>query len=591
MAERNSHIINYTLRVFLVASILASIVAQLNSTIDSIVVGQHIGADSISVVMLAMPVVNLLLLPSVMIMMGASILMAPALGNQDYERSDGLVMVASVVFLAINLVLMVLLCLFAEQITALITDDPRLAPMLQKYLPYAFLGTVFSIFANCWSQLVKICGQPRLVSVFVIVFILCNIAFDILLVRGFGVGIRGIALGSAVASVIAFCVMVPFLRREPKPFRFRLPGWSKCLTLLKETCQTGLPAILAGVSTIILTFGLNTIVLRILGADGMFPLSICMQLFLIAMLLYTGVGTCVTGIGGIMLGEHDYDGVIRLIKSTLLWVVIGSLIAMAVLIAIPGPIATLFGADEQLRALSIAPIRIFSFLLVPAGIIMVMANAFMLLGFNKLAGLIQAAILLSVLPLAIILPAWNADWIWYALPVGMTVAMIVGLFASVYVYKRWSRADDSGLVVSVEYSQESVSDNMSVLNGHVKRLSLDADMENAVTHCIEEILLHELEMAGHCGQKGCFEIGITQADKRLTIIVKAIGKAYNPLIEYRPVAADEYDNLQLSMMIVEGFCQSLDYRYRNGVNSLYLNFQLVRACGATGNADGPEDLA
>ena len=31
-----------------------------------------------------------------------------------------------------------------------------------------------------------------------------------------------------------------------------------------------------------------------MGADGMFPLSICMQLFLIAMLIYTGTGTWIS---------------------------------------------------------------------------------------------------------------------------------------------------------------------------------------------------------------------------------------------------------------------------------------------------------
>lgn len=96
MGQRNSHIINHTLRIYLIASILAGIVVQLNSTIDSIVVGQYIAADSISVVALTMPIVNLLMIPSVMIMMGSSILMAPALGNQDYRRSDSLVMTASV---------------------------------------------------------------------------------------------------------------------------------------------------------------------------------------------------------------------------------------------------------------------------------------------------------------------------------------------------------------------------------------------------------------------------------------------------------------------------------------------------------------
>ena len=572
--SRNSHIINHTLRIYLIASILAGIVVQLNSTIDSIVVGQYIAADSISVVTLAMPIANLLLIPSVMIMMGSCILMAPALGNQDYKRADGLVMTASIFFIVLNLVLLALLYIFTDQISALITQDPRLAPMLRSYLPFAFIGSIFALFANCWSQFVKVCGQPRLVSVFVFVFIIGNLAFDVLLVKGFGVGIRGIALGSSVAAVIAFGVMVPFLRREPRPFRFRIPPLRTFLTLLKEILRTGMPAILAGVSTIVLTIGLNAIVLSLMGADGMFPLSICMQLFLIAMLLYTGAGSCITGIGGIMLGEQDYDGVMRLIKSTTRTVVIGSLIAMAVLLIFPGPIATLFGADEQFRALAVTPIRIFSFLLVPAGIILILANSFMLVGYNKLAGLIQAAILLSILPLSIILPRWNVDWLWYALPIGMTIALIVGAIASVYVNRNWKRDDSSGLVVSVEYNQEAVNHNLEILTGHIRKMELDPQLETALSHCVEEIMIHELEMAQQCGKNGCFDIGLSRADDRLTITVKSIGKAYNPMLEYHPAPADDdCDALRLSMMIVEGFCQSIDYRYRNGVNSLYLNFK------------------
>jgi len=197
----------------------------------------------------------------------------------------------------------------------------------------------------------------------------------------------------------------------------------------------------------------------------------------------------------------------------------------------------------------------------------------MVLGYNKLAGLVQAAILLSVLPLAIILPRWNVDWLWYALPVGMTIALIVGALASVYVYRNWKRDDTSGFVVSVDYSRESVNQNLDILNAHLKSLELDSQLETAVNHCIEEIMIHELEMALQCGKSGCFDISLSQTIGRLTVIVKSIGKAYNPMLEYHPAANDDdYDALRLSMMIVEGFCQSIDYRYRNGVNSLYLNF-------------------
>jgi hypothetical protein len=90
-------------------------------------------------------------------------------------------------------------------------------------------------------------------------------------------------------------------------------------------------------------------------------------------------------------------------------------------------------------------------------------------------------------------------------------------------------------------------------------------------------MIHELEMALQCGKSGCFDIGLSLSDDRLTITVKSIGQAYNPMIEYHTKPDDgEYDARRLSMMIVEGFCQSIDYRYRNGVNSLYLNFKMAQ---------------
>ena len=161
----------------------------------------------------------------------------------------------------------------------------------------------------------------------------------------------------------------------------------------------------------------------------------------------------------------------------------------------------------------------------------------------------------------------------------MTIALIVGAAASVYVYRHWKQDDASSFVVSVDYNREAVNRNLEILTGHIRGLELESQLETAVNHCVEEIMIHELEMALQCGKTGCFDIGLSRTDERLTITVKSIGQAYNPMIEYHPApeydptpADGQHDALRLSMMIVEGFCQSIDYRYRNGVNSLYLNF-------------------
>ena len=90
----------------------------------------------------------------------------------------------------------------------------------------------------------------------------------------------------------------------------------------------------------------------------------------------------------------------------------------------------------------------------------------------------------------------------------------------------------------------------------------------AVTHCMEEMMLHQLEMGLSCGLKGSFDVGIVDGDKRFTVLVKAAGKAYNPLLAY-----GQQEQESLSLRIVAGHCRDVHYHYGSGVNCVYLNFE------------------
>jgi len=59
--KRNMFVIHPSLRTFLVASVLSSVVDLLNTTLDGIVVSQSVSADAISVVVLVEPLVTVVL--------------------------------------------------------------------------------------------------------------------------------------------------------------------------------------------------------------------------------------------------------------------------------------------------------------------------------------------------------------------------------------------------------------------------------------------------------------------------------------------------------------------------------------------------
>ena len=572
---RNSHIIRHTLRHYLAAAIFAGIIIQLNSTIDSMVAGQFIGADAVSVIILALPLVNILMLPGTILLMGATLLIAPAFGNQDYGRVNRMLTVGLASALAVSAVFTALLAVFAGPVSLFITQDMRLQPMLQEYLPFAFVGSFFALFACAGSQFVQISGRPRLVAWFVAIFGVLNLALDLLFVRVLDMGIRGAAAGTSAAALLGFLVMAPYLLREPRPYRLCRIGWADFCRHFREILSRGTPAAMTGVSMIVLNLGLNTLVLSTLGADGMFTLSICMQLLMICMLVLTATGGTITGLGGILSGEEDWDGVNRLITIILRLSLGIALIVSILLLAFPGRVASLFGADAHLAQLSAGPLRIFSGVFLPATVLMTQANAFLLVKRGRMAALLQAGIVICMLPLALAFSRWN---LWVALPLGMLLPMLGGLVASALISRREGHLHPvwltpvgnrpGAVTVSTAYSQQSVSQQFRLLCGRLEAMRLTPAQLTAVTHCIEEMMLHQLEMGQSCGLKGSFDVGIVDGDRRFTILVKAAGKAYNPLLAYGEKVPES-----LSLRIVGGFCRDVNYRYASGVNCVYLNFE------------------
>jgi len=571
---RNSHIIRHTLRNYLAAAIFAGIIIQLNCTIDSMVAGQFIGADAVSVIVLALPLVNILMLPGTILLMGTTLLIAPAFGNQDYNRVNRVLTVGLASALLVSGVFTALLAVYAGPVSRFITQDARLQPMLQAYLPFAFVGSFFALFACAGGQFVQISGRPRLVAWFVGIFGILNLALDILFVRVLGMGIRGAAAGTSSAAFLGFLVMVPYLLREPRPYRLCWPEWASARKYFREILSRGIPAAMTGVSMILLNLGLNTLVLRTLGADGMFTLSICMQLLMICMLVLTATGGTITGLGGILSGEEDWDGVGRLISLILKLSLVLALCASVLLLAFPAGVASLFGADAALAQLSATPLRIFAGVFLPATVLMTQANAFLLVKRGRLAGLLQAGIVICTLPLVLAFSRLN---LWVALPLGMLLPMLGGLTAAALISKREEALHPVWLIpegdsrhsfaVSVDYSRESVSQQLLLLCDRLEAMRLSETEKIAVTHCVEEMMLHQLEMGLSCGLKGSFDVGIVDGDDRFTILVKAAGKPFNPLLVY-----GSNDPEALSLRIVEGFCQDVNYRYASGVNCVYLNF-------------------
>ena len=563
--RRNSYVINHSLQVYMIAAILSSVVGQVNITVDGIIVSNKLSADAISTIMLSSPILSVSSLLGLIIFAGASLLMAPAIGNQQYRQVNRIFTLSLVGVTVLNGLLATALCIWADPISHMITDDERLLPFLADYLPISFIGGVVTLLAMSLGQFIEICGRPRLVTKAMIILTSANILLDLLLVVHFQLGMKGAAIASALSSVVAILSYVPYLTKEPRPFRFELPLSIDSLKLGGKCLLRGLPNAVNMVSVAVMLLGLNAIIMHIQGADGMFILSVCMQMFSIGMLLVGGACGAITGIGGRLYGEQDWNGMRRLFDSVFRRVLGGAGLTTLLLFLFPSFLARLFGADEALLTISEQPLRLFSLVLIPLAVTIMLVNIYLITKRAKLAtGLILGLVACVLIPF-LACSYWIPSNVWIAFSRRKVAIHRIYLISTIGNLDSFS--------VSVRYDFDDVDSKLNDLLFYVSIFDIGEERMTKVQHVLEEIMFHQYDMGKKEQKQDSFDVSIIDQPTRFSIIVKDVGKAYNPLVSYQPGQHDVIDEEQIGLDIVKGLCDEVNYKYANGLNCLYLNIK------------------
>ena len=578
--RRNSYVINHSLQVYMIAAILSSVVGQVNITVDGIIVSNKLSADAISTIMLSSPILSVSSLLGSIIISGAVLLFAPAIGNQQYRQANRIFTLSLVGVTVLNGLLATALCIWADPISHMITDDERLLPFLADYLPISFIGGVVTLLAMSLGQFIEISGRPRLVTKAMIILTSANILLDLLLVVHFQLGMKGTAIASALSSVVAILSYVPYLTKEPRSFRFELPLSIDSLKLGGKCLLRGLPNAVNMVSVAVMLLGLNAIIMHIQGADGMFILSVCMQMFSIGMLLVGGACGAITGIGGRLYGEQDWNGMRRLFDSVFRRVLGGAGLTTLLLFLFPSFLARLFGADEALLTISEQPLRLFSLVLIPLAVTIMLVNIYLITKRAKLAtGLILGLVACVLIPF-LACSYWIPSNVWIAFPIGMWTLMLISLgipsrrkvaIHRIYLISTIGNLDSFS--VSVRYDFDDVDSKLNDLLFYVSIFDIGEERMTKVQHVLEEIMFHQYDMGKKEQKQDSFDVSIIDQPTRFSIIVKDVGKAYNPLVSYQPGQHDVIDEEQIGLDIVKGLCDEVNYKYANGLNCLYLNIK------------------
>ncbi len=231
-----------TIAFFALPMLLGNVFQQLYNIVDSVVVGNFVGAEALAAVGAAFPVVFMLVAVAMGLTMGCSVLISQFFGSgrlADMRRA----VFTCMIFLGGVAVFFSLLGIGCSGVLLRVLHTPEniYADSL-AYLQIFFGGLFFMFVYKGISALFRALGDSKTPLYFLVISTVINIILDVLFVAGFGMGVPGVAWATLIAQAISALMCVLFVIRKAGVLRFTAEDRYFDVHMLKTMLRFGIPS-------------------------------------------------------------------------------------------------------------------------------------------------------------------------------------------------------------------------------------------------------------------------------------------------------------------------------------------------------------
>lgn len=381
--KRNEKLIRTKLWQYLLPSIMMTAALQMGNIVDTMLVGNILGADAMSAVKIGMPIDNIMEIPGYVLGVGGSVAVGILLGKREREKANRVFSVTLTVSLICGAIF-ALLSVTSPALAEMLTGGNALTDDVAAFVFVTLLGAPVLSLALQFMNYVAVDNNPSIASAYVIVSNVINLVLDYFVLKFTSLGTAGAALSTVLGYGLAMFVLIGYFRSPKRMLKFVNPfreGHGESLRpdaddkngrspmrYTKEAfalaASTGIPTLLYMIFITVKDLGLNTMIIRMIGNDAMAVYTVCTNVVLLVELLVGGIIGTIASIGGVIYGEKDYFGIRSLVKNVLLYSYAVLAFVLVVLSCFTQYVVALFGiSGGRLLEISVAALRIFVFCL------------------------------------------------------------------------------------------------------------------------------------------------------------------------------------------------------------------------------------
>ncbi len=222
--------------------LMGNIFQQLYNTVDSIVVGNFVGADALGAVTSTIPIVITLIGAFIGLSMGAGVVISQYFGAKDFENLRASTHTAVVSTIIMSLIISAIGYYSTPYLLRMMNTPESVYKEAVVYLKIFSLGLSGTMLYNMGSAILRAVGDSKRPLYYLILASILNIILDLLFVIKFSSGVAGVAYATILAQFISGLAIFWRLFRSTEPHSLRFSEMKINTEILKRIIKIGFPA-------------------------------------------------------------------------------------------------------------------------------------------------------------------------------------------------------------------------------------------------------------------------------------------------------------------------------------------------------------
>lgn len=296
--------------------ILANLLQTSYQVVDSLWIGNLLGADALGAVAISGAIIFTMLSFVIGLNNAALTILSQQKGKGSQQGLKNYLNAFVVTLTILAILFSVFGYILSEQLLKLLGTPDTLFPLAMDYLRINFVGMLFLFGYNFISTVLRSIGDSKSPLKFVMIAVILNVFLDPLFIAGLNLGVKGAAYATIVAQGIAFIYGMYFVLRH-KLAPFQLPRKPK-LQEVKLILNLGIPA---GLQMSVISAGSAAImsVVTVFGGSVVGGFGAAQRIDSIIMLPAHALGTAVNSMAGQNIGVSNWKRVHQITKYGLLY--------------------------------------------------------------------------------------------------------------------------------------------------------------------------------------------------------------------------------------------------------------------------------